>query len=285
MRVGVVLDQVPLLVLAIADRLCVLVGRRGGGNTDGNSRCTGLGLGRGHRIASVVDDRLHLLWHGGALRNVGLVKHLPHDSLHLRPLQDVVRRRPLVGVPIQHLRAELPHKVGVGVRDHWDWAPDDLLHEAGDVRGIEGDLQGSHLVEDAAHRPDVGRPRVGLLLADLGAQVVRRPDLCLGACYGGGKDLRDTEVAHLQDVLGEEEVAGLQVAVQDVPVVDVLQRQQTLREPSEDLVLGEGLATFSGLVYLLGEVPVLAEVHQDAEPAAVGEVLPVPDDVRVLERG
>mmetsp|Transcript_48880 Transcript_48880/g.156302 ORF Transcript_48880/g.156302 Transcript_48880/m.156302 type:complete len:229 (+) Transcript_48880:124-810(+) len=43
-----------------------------------------------------------------------------------------------------------------------------------DVRGIERHAQGGHLKEDAAHGPDVAAPAVGLLLADLGAQVVGR---------------------------------------------------------------------------------------------------------------
>ena len=49
---------------------------------------------------------------------------------------------------------------------------------------------------------------------------------------------RDTEVTDLDLVrLSHENVLRLQIAMQDLPIVDVLDRQAHLHEPVQDLVL------------------------------------------------
>ena len=45
--------------------------------------------------------------------------------------------------------------------------------EAFHILGVEGRLEGGHLIEDATHGPDVRLLIVGLVLPDLGAGRVR----------------------------------------------------------------------------------------------------------------
>mmetsp|Transcript_31688 Transcript_31688/g.94138 ORF Transcript_31688/g.94138 Transcript_31688/m.94138 type:complete len:283 (+) Transcript_31688:436-1284(+) len=162
----------------------------------------------------------------------------------------------------------------------------DLHDQRLEIRGVEGDTIRGHLVQDAAHGPDVGTPVVGLPEADLGAQVVGCADLRLCASRRALHDLRDAEVTDLDVVaLGEEEVARLEVAMDDVHVVDVLQREDCLSEPAEHQILREVRAVLPVLLDPGGEVPTFAVVHGDAEPAVFVEALAVPDDVRVLQRG
>mmetsp|Transcript_105291 Transcript_105291/g.280352 ORF Transcript_105291/g.280352 Transcript_105291/m.280352 type:complete len:280 (+) Transcript_105291:141-980(+) len=220
------------------------------------------------------------------LRLLRLLEHLPHDGLDPRLLQDDLRAGPAGGAPVEHLVGELLREVGVGVGHGRRGAAADLLHQRDHVGRVEGHLQGAELVEDAPHGPDVRGPGVGLLLADLRAEVVGRPDLRLRAGRGGAEHPRDAEVAHLEvPAPGEEEVPALQVAVQDVLLVDVLQREERLRHPLQDLLLGDGLARLPRELDLRGQVPPLAVGHEDAEPAAVDEVLPVLHDEGVAEGG
>ncbi len=51
-----------------------------------------------------------------------------------------------------------------------------------------------------------------------------------------------------------EEVAALQVAVQDVLLVNVLETQDALREPTRDLLLAERLVHLLSLLDLLVEI-------------------------------
>ena len=55
----------------------------------------------------------------------------------------------------------------------------DANHERRERGGLEGQLQGQQLVENHPQRPDVALPAVGLVLTDLGGEVVGSPDLSL----------------------------------------------------------------------------------------------------------
>ena len=120
---------------------------------------------------------------------------------------------------------------------------------------IERRLKSCHFVEKTPKTPDIGLVAVGLAAADLGGEVVR------GADRRGGQvqrvrqplgeysltnifaaNLRNPEVADLDEALGgEEDVLGLEVAVEDVLLVDVLQREGDLDEPGQDLLLRQVL--------------------------------------------
>ena len=66
--------------------------------------------------------------------------------------------------------------VGVAGVDGRVGAAQDLQHQVLHAASLEGVLQRGHLVQDAAHRPQVGLVVVRLVLANLRAEVVRCPD-------------------------------------------------------------------------------------------------------------
>mmetsp|Transcript_17571 Transcript_17571/g.30761 ORF Transcript_17571/g.30761 Transcript_17571/m.30761 type:complete len:299 (+) Transcript_17571:494-1390(+) len=167
-----------------------------------------------------------------------LIQHLPHYCLNFWPFQDVICGRSLAWVSVQHLRTERASELRVGLGHHWHWSTHDFLHQAGNVWRIEWHFHGAEFVEDAAHSPDVRWPGIWLFLTDFWAKVVRRANLRTSASYGARENFGNTEVAHLQaTTLREEEVPRLQVSVQNVPVMDVLQRQDSLSEPPQHLIL------------------------------------------------
>jgi len=73
--------------------------------------------------------------------------------------------------------------------------------------------------------------------------------------------------------------------MEDVLVVDVLERQHRLGEPSEQLLLREARAAPPSLLDALGQLPALAEVHDDTEPACGAEAVAVAHDEGVPHRG
>mmetsp|Transcript_101924 Transcript_101924/g.318560 ORF Transcript_101924/g.318560 Transcript_101924/m.318560 type:complete len:367 (+) Transcript_101924:442-1542(+) len=280
MCLAVILHGLPLAVRASVT--CVLPG----------ARRLGLLLGRGRGATSPALLGLLGLAAAGpsaALRLLLALDLFEHPSDHLPHhwlLENLGRRRPLRGIAVQQLLAERLHARRVLLGQLWRRALCDLLDQALQVRRVEGHSPGAHLVENATHRPDVGTPSIGLTLADLGAQVVRSADLRLGAGRGALQDLGDAKVAHLDvAALGQEEVSRLQIPMQDVHVVDVLQRQDGLSEPTHDLRLWEGLVGLPHLLDAVGEVPPLTVVHDDAQPAILVETLAVPHNVGMLQGG
>mmetsp|Transcript_101291 Transcript_101291/g.326511 ORF Transcript_101291/g.326511 Transcript_101291/m.326511 type:complete len:422 (-) Transcript_101291:94-1359(-) len=215
-----------------------------------------------------------------------LREHRPDHLLDLRTAKGGIRGGPRLRSSDQDISAQLPCGLGVGGRHRRDGAAStDAIHELRNAFRLERNPASAHLVQNATHRPHVRRPRVGLVLADLRAEVVGGPDLRPRACQGVRQDLCDAEVPHAQDVvLGQEEVGGLQIAVQDVPVMQMLQCQDRLREPPENPILGQGLVGPAGNLDFAGELPALAEVHEDTQHALVREALPVADDVGMLQR-
>ena len=78
--------------------------------------------------------------------------------------------------------------------------------------------------------------------------------------------LGDAEVAQLDGVAArEEDVLRLEVAVDDLAVVHVLDGQADLREPGQDLLLGERMAVGLGREDALAEVAALRVAHHDVE--------------------
>mmetsp|Transcript_27864 Transcript_27864/g.66198 ORF Transcript_27864/g.66198 Transcript_27864/m.66198 type:complete len:241 (-) Transcript_27864:369-1091(-) len=197
-------------------------------------------------------------------------------------LQDLVDGWPLARVLGDHPVDEAAQILAVA-RAQWGVLPtDDLVDQELQAARFKRMLEGGHLVEKAAERPYVTLLVILLALADLWREVVRRPD------RGGCKVVRvvehlgDAKVAELQDPsLGDEHVLGLEVPVQDLPVVHMLQPKEELHCPVQDLLLWEKRA-FPPLQRLV-EVAFRAVVHDDAKYAPLKEGLLTRDDVRMLE--
>ena len=157
-----------------------------------------------------------------------------------------------------------------------------LRHQPLDLRGVGAEVgqgAGEHLVEDHAHRVDVGGEH-GASLELLGGHVGRAAD------DGGGvgllQEARGAEVGDLHDAaLRDQHVGGPQVAVEDLVLVGVLHALQDL----DDVVHGAGdvqalLAVEHRLQALA--LDVLHHDEEDAVHALGGEDA---DDVGVIEGG
>ena len=102
-------------------------------------------------------------------------------------------------------------------------AVNDLQDERRQAVAVEGVLEGHHFVKQAAQRPDVALLVVRLVFAQLGRHVVRRANHGLGKVALGGEHLGNAKVAQLGQALRRQKhVLGLDVAVQDVAVMNVL---------------------------------------------------------------
>ena len=147
-------------------------------------------------------------------------------------------------------------------------------------------LAAEHLVEDAAERVDVGA-RADLALAHrlLGAHVVRRAERHARLGHAGAARLaggeRDAEVGHEGGAVVEQDVLGLDVAVDDVVPVRVVQGGGHLaRDPhrvGHRQLLLPVHPVADGLAF---------DVRHDVEEEAVGlAAVEERQDVRVLEVG
>jgi hypothetical protein len=102
--------------------------------------------------------------------------------------------------------------------------------------------------------------------AELGRQEVRRADLGLGEVGRGGERARDAQVAELYDPrLHQENVGALEVAVDDAPVVDVLEREAQLHEHVQRLLLRHGFALLLQLRDAASQVPAVGVLHHNEQ--------------------
>ena len=153
-------------------------------------------------------------------------------------------------------------------------------------RAGEGRVAGEHLVEHRAERVDVGAGR-DLALAHrlLGAHVVRRAERHAGLGHPGAAGLargeRDPEVGHQRAAVVEQDVLGLDVAVDHAVPVGVVQRARPPRWRSGRLRDGELLLA----VEPVAERFALDERHDVVEEAVGLARVEQRQDVRVLEVG
>ena len=147
----------------------------------------------------------------------------------------------------------------------------DLDEELGPSGGVEGfGAAAGHLVHGAPERPHVRSVRVGFPLAQLGGHVQRGADLRVGEVVALRQRLGDAEVANLDNLegLGEEDVSGLDVAMQDSLGVNVRETEEELDDPTHDGIFGEGHT--ADALQQAGEVATFAVRHDDAQLRAGG---------------
>jgi hypothetical protein len=135
------------------------------------------------------------------------------------------------------------------------------------------ELLGRHVLEgaeDGAHRGERRRQLLGRELAELGAARLRP---------ARGVEFRQAEIEQLDAALGEEDVAGLEVAVDDPGRVRALERVGDLDPEPEDLLDRERPPLDA-----LGERLALEELHDQEVDLALPPDVVEGADVRVLER-
>eukprot|EP00438_Fugacium_kawagutii_P019040 Skav208707 [mRNA] locus=scaffold42:561021:585932:- [translate_table: standard] len=116
--------------------------------------------------------------------------------------------------------------------------------------------------------------------------VERCANLRLGQVHGGGQHLRHTEIPKFRRKLlpaaSEENVLRLQIAMQDLLLMQSLQRPHNLREPFQKLSFLGHLRPAQ--VLKVGEhVAMLAILHEDAQmPRVIHEGIAIGDDVGMM---
>ena len=139
-----------------------------------------------------------------------------HHGQHQQLVDSGAARRLTREAPVDQV-AQLG---GEAARQRRVGAAQDLDDKTAHVLGVEGAAQAGDLVEQAAHAPHVRLGVVWLVVADLGAHIVRGAAGRLRQLDGRVEDARDAEVAELEDapVLSEEDVLRLDVAVEHLVV-------------------------------------------------------------------
>lgn len=97
------------------------------------------------------------------------------------------------------------------------------------------------------------------------------------------KDTRNTEIAHLDDILfSYEHILALDVSVQNLAVMYVFQPETNLSKPVQDLIFCE--MSSSLLLYQLLQITAISEIHHDTQVSLLCLVdLPERDDIRMIK--
>ena len=159
----------------------------------------------------------------------------------------------------------------------------DSLVDGLDVLGLEGRAADDESVEDDADGPRVDLEAVAIRLVEqhLGRDVVGRAADRLLALAGDLDERGEPEVADLDvHVLVEEDVAELEVAVDDLVRVHVLARADELHHEEARLGLGEAAPAAEHV----HEGAIVAELEGHVDVVFVLETVLEADDVGVLER-
>jgi len=128
--------------------------------------------------------------------------------------EDFVASRSVGGVDLQALANHLLEFLGVHGADGVVFARCHFGVESLHGSCSEGGLLHSHLVKDAASRPNITAEVIGHVLPDLRAGVVGSSSL--SAEEASLADLRDVKVAEFNDsFLGQEQISTLNVSVAD----------------------------------------------------------------------
>jgi len=129
---------------------------------------------------------------------------------------------------------------------------------------LERDMKRSQLEEDATKSPHVAGIGIQLLGAYLRAEII----WCTYSLLYNGRftiePLRNAEVTNPQIILlRQEEVLRLDIAVDNVALVQMLQTESSLRHPTKNLRLIEQLSRSAVVSDPLREVTTFRIIHHD----------------------
>ena len=205
---------------------------------------------------------------------------------HQRIRQYLIGGRSFLGVYFEQRGDDSGEIVGVHCRNALEHAGADLFVEALKVSGNKGRSQCGHLVANASQGPHIAFWAVGLVFPYLRTGVVR--SACLGLRHVLLEHLGDVEVAQLVDVVGsDEDVRALEVAVQDLPLVQRLEAEGHMHQGSPYFLLFVLAACLGVRLDSLENVAPLREFHDHTERSRVliVEGLLVADDVVIVVGG
>uniref|UniRef100_A0A182Q467 Uncharacterized protein n=1 Tax=Anopheles farauti TaxID=69004 RepID=A0A182Q467_9DIPT len=164
----------------------------------------------------------------------------------------VGRREPPVALDVVHARLQVAVALGqidlqqvaqqvlqlrAEVRREAHLAADDLLVDLDRLVGEERRVAGRHLVHEHTERPPVDRLVVALAQDDLRREILGRAAQRPGSALDA---LREPKVRHLQVALRvDQQILRLQIAVDQIEIVQVLEREHDLGGVEARVRLGE----------------------------------------------
>ena len=157
---------------------------------------------------------------------------------------------------------------------------------------LERTVAFDEIEEEHTQRPNVRFFGVSMVEEELGAHTAGGADDRGGDCFVAIRvDVEffgEAEIAETDEVLlGDEDVAEFDVAVEDVVTVEVLDREQKLHEEEADGFLREatrGRQRHAGLEFTT-EISSINVLHNEVVRTMIGKGINVSDDVRVRAHG
>mmetsp|Transcript_29294 Transcript_29294/g.93736 ORF Transcript_29294/g.93736 Transcript_29294/m.93736 type:complete len:300 (-) Transcript_29294:476-1375(-) len=216
----------------------------------------------------------------------------PRRLLHRRHLEQSLHSRALRDVLAETGGEHLVQLLRVVLAEGGVFAARDLHDDLGHVGAREGRAEHGHLVQDAPQAPHVAFEVVGLALTHLRGEVEGRAQHGVRHVHRRLHQLGHPEVPELHHDLAvlvvvlqgrDEDVGGLDVAVDDLGRMGVLQRKHDLSEDVPHLRLGERLPRLGHGLDVVCEGPILCKLCEDVEPPVLLEVVDVLHDVDVVE--
>ena len=132
-----------------------------------------------------------------------------------------------------------------------------------------------HLVEDDPDGPDIAFVAVQIIVQGLQGHIHRRANIIIAILLEIAAADGESEISDLGSDVGEEDIGGLEVAVDDAVAIDLLIAIDDLREDIERLLLGDGPT----LLDEFAEVSAVAELGDDAGVGLERDDFVEPDDV------
>lgn len=166
--------------------------------------------------------------------------------------------------------------------------PSNYLHcKHVDIATVEGRFERAHFVQKHSKRPHIALKVIWLVLDDLGTQVVWRAHNRHRLFNCAIKDFCNTKITQLHDtILHEKYVSGLEISMQNFPIMTVLHGEANLSEPVEDGVLREQIISTSFLCFFdfASEISSICIVHNNAQLSFLSFIdFPEMNDIGMVE--
>jgi hypothetical protein len=194
-------------------------------------------------------------------------------------------KRPLIGLFFEHqIEQELDifirvfgHRVGLLVFN--------LIKDDGQLLVLEGPPQHNELVQGAAQGPNVGLDAVGVSLNDLWRHEIGRAEesVCILDIFEflplkTDDYLGNSEIAQFHDIFGQKNILRFYIPMQNVLLMHVVEGQDHLAYPGQNLLVVEGLALRLLVLDFVVERAALRVLHDDVEVVLLDEGLVEVDD-------
>ena len=163
---------------------------------------------------------------------------------------------------------------------------DDFFVEALHVISSEWWHERTHLVKNAAERPDITLAVIRLVAPHFGTRVVRGASLRVTEAFLD--DFGDVKIAQFSlHVFKKEQVCTLHISVENAPHVKGSQASDNLNKDVPDLLLLDVGLSFLVVTDFLENITVVCIFHYQTEAGCrfINEGISISNDIRMVNRG